>query len=129
MTDFLLALGCLLLACLIGQIFLSWGIDNRGSSMPISPLIIYIFVVVYASPFWLFTFVPPYLLADSKSLVWRWYIAPILGILVGSIGSLIVFGAQDTDFPNIRMTPAVIGFALFLIGLIFKKLSGEKSSA
>jgi len=97
--------------------------------MPISPLIIYIFVVVWASPFWLFTFVPPYLLADSKSLVWRWYIAPIIGILVGSIGSLIVFGAKDADFPNIRMTPAVIGFALFLFGVIFKKLSDEKSSA
>jgi len=129
---FVTALICLLLACFMGDVFVYWGKDTRGG-WPISPAVIYLGIVVWASPFWLFTFVPPFLLASSGSIFWKWYVAPFAGILIGFLSSLMVFGKMgdtaDGNFSQIFLAPFAIGFSLFLFGSIAKKLIAEGADA
>ena len=120
---FIRAIAGLLLACLIGQIFMIWGIQ-RGDAVQVSFIWIYGFIVVYASPFWLFIFLPLYVWAAPGSLPWKWYVAPPLGMLIGFLAGLMVFGAHfdaaDAIERRISLVPAVIGFSLFLFGSISK---------
>jgi len=118
------ALICLLLACLIGYFSMTLGVDRRGEAWAVSDFYIYIFVVVFALPFWLFLFLPLYFLVPSKSIAWRWYIAPIIGVLVGFVGSLILadgrFDIREQPFLRIYFAPAIVGFFTFLLGFGFK---------
>jgi hypothetical protein len=103
------ALACLLLAGVVGLLFMTCGLDLRGGEWPIYPAGVYILIVVYAAPSWLFTFVPVYLIAGSQSLVWRWYIAPTK--------------YEFYDFPRECFAPLIIGFATFFFGAVLKRLS------
>jgi|ERR1039458_5344299 hypothetical protein len=133
MRDFLRAVGCLLVACVPGEIILSFGGDFRASSHDdaYTHLVIWFFIycwmVVFAAPFWLFTFLPLYLAVPAKSFFWRWSVAPTIGLLIGSVGSLIVFGKQDFYYPLDLFFPAAIGFTVFLLGAIFKRRSSAIS--
>jgi len=120
----------LLLACFIGLIFMSWGI-YRGDTVQISPILIYGFVVVYAFPLWLFAFLPLFICVAPKSLLWRWYVAPPLGAVLGFVAGLIAFGAHFDTSDNvgvrISITPTIIGFLLFLFGTVSKIRSNDES--
>jgi hypothetical protein len=125
------ALTCLLLACAIGYIFIIIGVDQRGGAWPISGLFFYGVGVVYALPFWLFTFLPLYWCTSSKSFVWRWYVSSIIGCLIGAVGSLILtkgyFDVSNVGIIRIELAPVIIGFSTFLLGTIFKNLTYEES--
>jgi len=105
---------------------MAWGIDTRGSSMPISPLILYALVVIYASPAWFFTFLPLYLFVGSNGIMWKIYIAPVIGALIGFFAGLIAFGPPgDVEFWRIQLAPIIIGFTLFLSGALSKKVISD----
>ena len=115
------ALACLFRACLVGQIFMTFGFDARPWAWPISSIALYVFIVACTAPSWLFTFLPLYLISNSKSLFWRWYIAPPIGALIGLVSGFIMFAPTQYDlydFPRQNMTPLVIGFTTFLFGTI-----------
>jgi hypothetical protein len=123
-ADFLRALGCLFVGCIVGTIVLCLGQDLRASNqgwdnLLIFPLI-YGWVVMFAAPFWLLTFLPLYLVVPAQSFIWRWSMAPLIGLLIGVAGSLLVFGSQDFYAPRDLVFPAAIGFSVFLLGAVLK---------
>jgi len=124
------ALACLFPACLVGELFMTLGI-GRWYEWPASHTLLFIFIVACSFPFWLFTFVPFYLIADSRSSFWRWYIAPLVGATFGFIVELILFAPTQYefyDFPRQYLSPLVIGFTTFLFGAILKHLSARDTS-
>jgi thiamine transporter ThiT len=98
-------------------------VDNRADANLFILVYFYCWMVMCASPFWLLTFLPLYLAVPSKSFVWGWNVAPLIGLLIGLVGSLIIFGKQDFDYPRDLFFPAAIGFTVFLLGAIFKSSS------
>ena len=97
--------------------------DNQGDVNLFVLVYFYGWMVVCASPFWLLTFLPLYLAVPSKSFIWGWNVAPLIGLLIGLVGSLILFGKQDFDYPRDLFFPAAIGFTVFLLGALFKSRS------
>jgi hypothetical protein len=98
-------------------------VDNQGN-VNLSVLVyFYGWMVVCASPFWLFTFLPLFLAVPSKSFIWRLNVAPLIGLLIGLVGSLVIFGKQDFDYPRDLFFPAAIGFTVFLLGAFLKSRS------
>jgi hypothetical protein len=131
MPNFLRALGCLFIACIAGEIVLCLGQDLRASNRAEDNLLIFPYIygwmVVFAAPFWLFTFLPLYLAVPAQSFLWRRSVAPIIGLLIGIGGSLLVFGRQDFYAPRDLCFPAAIGFTVFLSGAILKNRSNSAS--
>ena len=125
------ALACLFGACLIGQVFMTLGLDAGDGAWLVSPCIVYFFIVVCAAPAWLCTFLPIYLLSNSKSLFWRWFAAPPIGALVGFVSGIIMFTPTRYDFydfPRQNLAPLVIGFVTFLFGSILIPMRDELSA-
>lgn len=125
------ALGCLFVGCIPGTIVLCLGQALRASNqgwdnLLIFPLI-YGYVVLFSSPFWLLTFLPLYLVVSAQSLIWRWNMASLIGLLIGITGSLLIFGVQDFYAPRDLVFPATIGLTVFLLGAVLKKRSGASS--
>jgi len=122
-VNILRAVVYLALACLVGLLFVSWGI-YRGDTVPIPLFALFWCILVFASPFWLLVFLPLYLCVAPKSLFWRLYVAPPLGALIGLVAGLMAFGAhfdtEDATGIRISLAPAVIGLTLFLFGTISK---------
>jgi uncharacterized membrane protein YccC len=127
MANFLRALACLFLACVVGEIVLCLGQDLRASNRVEDNLVVFPYIygwmVMFAAPFWLFTFLPLYLAVPAQSFVWRRSVAPLIGLLIGIVGSLVVFGRQDFYAPRDLFFPAAIGFTVFLLGAILKNRS------
>jgi hypothetical protein len=125
------ALACLFGASFIGQIFMTFGLDPHGWAWHPSSTLLYVFIVACSTPFWLFTFLPLYILSNFTSPFWRWYVAPPSGALVGLISALVLFAPTQYDFydfPRQNMAPLVIGFATFLFGTILNPSRMKKST-
>ena len=120
------ALGCLFLACLVGLLFMTLGMNGHAYTWPVWLSLFYGLTLLCSFPFWLCTFAPLYLITGARSFFWRWYVAPIVGAIIGYVSGLILFAPTQYefyDFPNQYLTPPVIGFVTFLSGSLLKKLS------
>jgi hypothetical protein len=109
----------------VGAIVLCLGQDLRASNQGWDNLLIFPFiygwVLAFAAPFWLFTFLPLYLAVSAQSFIWRLSVAPVIGLVIGAAGSLLIFGRQDFYAPRDLLFPAAIGLTVFLLGAVLKK--------
>jgi hypothetical protein len=120
------AFACLLLACLVGLLFMTVGVGDHGYKWALWMSLFYAFILLCSFPFWLFTFAPLYLITSANSFFWRWYVAPVIGALIGFVSGMLVFAPTQYefyDFPRQYLAPLVIGFVTFFAGSLLKKFS------
>jgi len=131
MQKFMLAVGCLLLACFIGSLMV-WDVNSHSGTWKFSVLFFYLFVLIMAAPFWLFIFLPLYFVAPAGSFFWRWYVAPVVGIVLG-LGMSYLLSAYSSGIDKEVATewflaPVVVGFCAFLFGTLSKKMTADPQS-
>ena len=129
--EFLRCLGCLLFASLVGSLMMV-DANSRNGGWQFSELFWYPAVLVVASPFWAFTFLPLYTIVSAKSVFWRWYISPFIGAVIGLPGGIYLLSGDNSGIMDVYwekfLAPIAVGFCTFLLGTIFKKLSSDLSN-
>jgi hypothetical protein len=105
------------------------GVRGGGSgSFDIQFLLLYLFSVAYAAPYWAIAFVPLYFTRGEHSVFWRWYAYIPFGAVVGLLGALLLFRGEtpkafvDRGARELFLMPIYIGSITFALGCFFKYL-------
>jgi hypothetical protein len=87
-------------------------------------------VGVVAAPFWLILFLPLYLSLSAKSVLWRWYVTPFVGAVIGAPVSYFLFSSlwgHGNNYPSVILAPVLVGICTGLSGAILKALEPESA--